>query len=622
MKSYKNTYSKRLFVVFFIFLTFFTAISQSVFENVSDQIPPSTTTGTDSVDADFIDIDGDGDLDIFIAEGTTGFEGRPNRLLLNDGTGIYTDVSISNLPFLFRPANSLSSDFADIDNDGDVDIVVANLGPTQLLLNTGNGIFVDASNAILPPPPANILNDISTEIGFKDVNQDGRLDIFVTNEIPPIPDVGPGGAQNFLYLQDEDGTFADASLDRLPNIKNQSASFAFGDIDGDLDQDLVIANVGQNQILINDGNGFFTSETESRIVRQNTTSRALILEDIDDDNDLDLIVANSNLEQNQVFINDSKGFFEETTQNALPITNDTSSDVKAFDINFDGHLDLIFANSVPNPSGPATGGHPLAPAPNIIYLNNGRGVFSDASSEFLPMNNDISFDIEIGDVNGDRLNDILVSNANDGEEQLYVRDVAPPTSFNRIIPFVTCVTQKGDGLFTATFGYANFNEEAIYIPDGPRNMVVTDISEVSELPPVVFLRGIVKEAFEVTFETGITWRVNTKRARASQFSYPCNPDANDTSNRDDTEVVNNIKSYPNPFSKQTSIQFSLSQKNNVSIVLYNQFGRVVKTIANSSFNKGTHVLKLDAKALRLTPGIYFYKIKTGSRSTTKSFVVM
>ena len=201
--------------------------AQSVFENVSNQIPVSNTTGTDSVDADFIDVDGDGDQDIFIAEGTTGFEGRPNRLLLNDGRGFFTDVSDSHLPFSLRPANSLSADFVDIDNDGDQDIVVANLGPTQLLRNDGNGIFTDVSSNILPPPPVNILNDISTEVGFKDINRDGRLDIFITNEIPPIPDIGPGGAQNFLYLQNEDGTFIDASLDRLPLARNQSASFCF-----------------------------------------------------------------------------------------------------------------------------------------------------------------------------------------------------------------------------------------------------------------------------------------------------------------------------------------------------------------------------------------------------------
>ncbi len=593
--------------------------AQTVYQNVSDQIPQAIPTGADTVDTDLVDVDGDGDLDIFIAEGTAGFQGRTNRLLINDGAGIFTDVSNSNLPFSPRPANSLSADFTDIDNDGDQDIVVANLGPTQLLLNDGNGKFTDASRSMLPAPPINIFDDISTEIAFVDVNQDGRLDIFVTNEIPPIPDIGPGGAQNFLYLQNQDGIFIDASLDRLPNIKNQSASFAFGDIDSDGDQDLIVANVGQNQVLINDGNGFFTTETALRISQQNTTSRAIILIDVDRDKDLDLIVANSNQEQNQVFINDSKGFFEESTQKALPVIKDTSSDVKTLDINFDGHPDLVFANSVPNPLGPVMGGHPLAPAPNLIYINNGRGIFTEATSEFLPTNEDISFDIEIGDVNGDRLQDILVSNANDGEEQLYVRELVPETKFDRIVPFATCVTQNSNGTMTATFGYINFNREAVYIPDGPRNELSIESDNIAELPPVIFLRGFVKEAFKVTFEQEVFWTVNSRTTFANQNTNPCH--TNRIVRESKRELITGLKNYPNPFSEKTVIQYTLTEKSNVKIVLYNTFGNVIKTIVNSQLDKGKHRLELDANDLQLAPGVYFYEISSGTYKISKSLIV-
>jgi len=613
MKFYKHIFLVRLSIVLFVLPGLCIVTAQTVYQNVSDQIPQSIATGADTVDADLVDVDGDGDLDVFIAEGTAGFQGRVNRLLMNDGTGVFTDVSDSNLPFSPSPANSLSADFTDIDNDGDQDIVIANLGPTQLLFNNGNGKFIDVSRSMLPAPPA------STEIGFVDVNQDGRLDIFVTNEIPPIPDIGPGGAQNFLYIQNQDGIFIDASLDHLPNVKNQSASFAFGDIDGDGDQDVVVANVGQNQVLINNGNGFFTTETALRISQQNTTSRAIILIDIDRDKDLDLIVANSNQEQNQVFINNSKGFFEESTQIALPVKKDTSSDVKTLDINFDRHPDLIFANSIPNPLGPAMGGHPLAPAPNIIYLNNGRGVFTDATSGFLPTNADISFDIEIGDVNGDRLQDILISNANDGDEQLYVRDLVPETKFDAIIPFTTCVTQNPNGTITATFGYVNFNRETVYIPDGPRNQLSIVSDNVANLPPVIFLRGFVKEAFKVTFKQEISWKVNSRKVFANQFSYSCN--ANRIVKKTKRGLITGLKNYPNPFSDKTLIQYALSEKSNVKIVLYNTFGNAIKTIVNSQFDKGEHRLELDANDLQLTRGVYFYEISSGAYKMVKSLIV-
>ncbi|GAA4275836.1 hypothetical protein GCM10022259_05600 [Aquimarina mytili] len=586
---------------------------QTIFKDVSNQIPQAAPNGSDTVDADLIDIDGDRDLDIFLAEGTASIAGRSNRLLLNDGFGNFTDASLSNLPFSPFPLNSTSADFADFDEDGDTDIIVANLGPTQLLLNNGNGVFTDASSTLLPPPPIDILEDISTEIGFIDINNDGRLDIFVTNEIPPIPDIGPGGAQNFLYIQNANNTFADESLIRLPNIKNQSASFAFGDIDGDGDQDLIVANVGQNQVLINDGNGFFSSETETRITQEITASRSLVLSDIDNDNDLDLVVANSNLEQNQIFINDSKGFFTENTADALPLLNDTSSDVKLFDFNYDRSPDIIFANSIPNPIGPVGGGHPLAPAPNIIYLNDGTGIFTEASSEFLPENNGISFDIEIADVNGDRLEDILISNANDGQEQLYFRDITPPTQFDKIEPFVSCIIENEDGTLTATFGYSNLNETAAYIPESVRNKLIPNRVDAASDQPVIFLPGTVQNAFAATFTVGMAWKVNKKITIASSRTPKCDTNSEDP--------LFNISNYPNPFSTTTTIKYTLPKASNVEIVIYDQSGKTIETISNVSAEKGEHTLNIDAITLQLKQGVYFYKITAGNYKMVKSFLV-
>jgi len=616
MKSSKNNTLKAHFLVCLTICicTVCTTLSgQSIFKNASNQIPQVTPTGADSFDSDLVDVDGDGDLDIFIAEGTAGFSGRANRLLINN-QGFFTDVSESNLPISSNPANSISADYGDIDNDGDVDIVVTNLGPTQLLLNQGNGIFSDESINLLPPPPINIFEDISTEIGFEDVNKDGLLDIFIANEIPPIPDIGPGGAQNFLYIQNTDGTFSNESLSRLPNVKNQTGSFVFGDIDSDGDNDLIIANVGQNQVLINDGNGFFTNETELRISQQNTASRAMVLADIDNDTDLDLIIANSNSEQNQVFINDSKGFFQENTTNALPEKIDTSTDVKLFDFNYDGYLDIIFANSAPNPMGPAGGGHPLAPAPDILYINDGSGIFTDASSIFLPQNNDISFDIEIADVNGDCLDDILVSNANDGIEKLYLRDSTPQTQFTNIVPFTTCITDNLDGTLTATFGYTNSTQNTVYIPKSNRNKLIA----ATRNPPVIFFPGTHTDVLSATFRVSMAWIINKDIAIATRRNSMCDTDIFTENNDEDFNLE--ITNYPNPFSGSTTIKYTIPQADMVEILLYDQSGRIIKIIQKSYQSKGSHSIQLNATTLGLKNGMYFYKITSGQSSSIKSLI--
>src|SRR5829696_9260939 len=70
-----------------------------VYVEDTDRLPPDTSLpGTSSTDVDLIDVDHDGDLDLFIAEGTDSPAPRPNRLLLNDGQGRFVDVSVTHLP--------------------------------------------------------------------------------------------------------------------------------------------------------------------------------------------------------------------------------------------------------------------------------------------------------------------------------------------------------------------------------------------------------------------------------------------------------------------------------------------------------------------------------------------
>ena len=116
--------------------------------------------GTSSTGVTLADIDRDGDLDIFLAEGTAGLEGRPNILLINDGRGSFSDESATRLPAA-PILNSTKGAFADFDRDGDVDLVVANVGPEQLLLNDGRGHLFDAPHLVIFPAVAVMLAVLS-----------------------------------------------------------------------------------------------------------------------------------------------------------------------------------------------------------------------------------------------------------------------------------------------------------------------------------------------------------------------------------------------------------------------------------------------------------------------------
>jgi len=95
-------------------------------------------------EADFGDVDGDGDLDLYFAN--VGFRtqspsGAPDRLLINDGTGRFTDESAARLPDW--SAHTLDVEFLDLDRDGDLDIVLAASfgGGVRALINDGGGVF-------------------------------------------------------------------------------------------------------------------------------------------------------------------------------------------------------------------------------------------------------------------------------------------------------------------------------------------------------------------------------------------------------------------------------------------------------------------------------------------------
>ena len=280
--------------------------------------------------------------------------------------------------------------------------------------------------------------DMGSGAGFADIDNDGDIDLYIVNIPGPFTPDGATdkGNANALYLNNGDGTFTD--ITRAAGVGHQGYGMGcvFADVDGDADLDLYLTNYGENVLYRNNGNATFTDVTKIAGVGCDLWSTGAAFADVDGDTDLDLYVCNyvtydlEALEQmkeeslqsgkpvpsalnphvfepqdNVFYRNNGDGTFTDVTdETGIAAVGGRSMQAIFSDFDNDNDLDLYVANDTTT---------------NHVYRNDGGGSFTDVSAESWAADFRGSMGLTAGDYDADGDTDLFMSHWVDEENALY-----------------------------------------------------------------------------------------------------------------------------------------------------------------------------------------------------------
>ena len=304
------------------------------------------------------DLDGDGDLDlVFPEQGSIDFD---ISWYENIGGQLYKHQPYGQLKGARIPK------LADIDNDGDMDIMLTvssdfNEEENQVVLfeNLGENNFINwrLSDSL----------DFAADIEPADIDGDGDLDLFVTAK----------DANDLVWLRN-DGFKANWARTIIDANANQALGIRATDLDGDGDQDVVLCAYNDDKVFWyrNSGSGIFTKF----VVDANIDApKEVEASDLDGDGDIDLaIVCESTTNSLVIYINNGTQNF---TKQVL-FTGKLGADIEVADWNADGKPDILFTLSATSPVNPQqevvalinNGGNSFTTTPLVINAEKGSGL--------------------------------------------------------------------------------------------------------------------------------------------------------------------------------------------------------------------------------------------------------
>jgi hypothetical protein len=294
-------------------------------------IPSSAASGVCAAD-----YDADGDLDLFFCIGG-GIANVPDRLFRNNGDWTFTNVTsaagVGNI------GSGMHASWGDIDNDGDLDLHVANYDastPDALYRNNANGTFTNIAAA---------LGIADRKLTFQsclfDYDNDGDLDLYLSNDRGwACPTCG-----NYLFRNDG-AVFTDVSASAGALIQMNSMGTAIGDFDGNGHIDVYSTNtVEGNKLLLNTGAATFVESAVPSGTASFATGWGALFFDCDNNARNDLYVCNmDSIAPNRLYVHSGQWPCTNVAA-AMGVADNGVSFCAAYaDIDNDGDLDIVLSN--------------------------------------------------------------------------------------------------------------------------------------------------------------------------------------------------------------------------------------------------------------------------------------